>query len=90
MRRALPRLAPACLVLLPLAAPARAEDFTGFYAGVNAGYAFGRDGSRGLSLAPGAPGAAAPGNDLPPSAAGAARQMRSAPRAASDAPRLPR
>lgn len=32
------------LLLVPLGfAPARAEDFTGFYAGVNAGYAFDRD-----------------------------------------------
>ncbi|AWN35367.1 hypothetical protein [Methylobacterium radiodurans] len=84
MRRALP-----CLALLLLAGPAGAEDFTGFYAGVNAGYAFGRDGGRGPAFVPGAPGAA-PGTDLPPSAAGAARQMQGAPRPVSDAPRLPR
>ena len=28
---------------MAFAGPAQAEDFTGFYAGVNAGYAFGRD-----------------------------------------------
>ncbi|WP_027172177.1 hypothetical protein [Methylobacterium sp. 10] len=28
---------------MAFAGPAKAEDFTGFYAGVNAGYAFGRD-----------------------------------------------
>lgn len=85
MRRAL-----LCLALLLPGAPAGAEDFSGFYAGVSAGYAFGRDGGHGPAFVPGAPGAGAPGNDLPPSAAGAARQMQGAPRSVSDAPRLPR
>ncbi|MGU3537454.1 hypothetical protein [Methylobacterium sp. A54F] len=56
---------------------AAAEDFTGFYAGVNAGYATGGGRDRGaLVPAPGSapsPGAA----DLPPSARDAAQALRS-------------
>ena len=62
--------------------PARAEDFTGFYAGINAGYALGRE-REARAAAPGAgptgatgTGPAKTGADLPPSAAQAARQMR--------------
>jgi hypothetical protein len=62
---------------LTLAAPARAEDFTGFYAGVNAGYGFQRDQKhREPSSAP-TPGTttSADANALPPSAAGALRAI---------------
>ncbi|MEA1832381.1 hypothetical protein U8607_09815 [Methylobacterium durans] len=65
------------LTILALSAPARAEDFTGFYAGANAGYAFGRD--REVDVAPqnsAGRAATAPGSQLPPSAAEAARAMR--------------
>ena len=66
-----------CLpLLLPLAAlPARAEDFTGFYAGVNAGYASGRETNTGTAPVA-TPGAPPSGNHtataLPPSASAAA------------------
>ncbi|MEN3213137.1 hypothetical protein PUR23_24375 [Methylorubrum populi] len=53
-------------LLLLCAAPAAAEDFTGFYAGVNAGWAFERGGPRD---APGLPGSAKPEDGLPPSVA---------------------
>ena len=71
--------------------PARAEDFTGFYAGVNAGYAFGRGGGTRAAPPPrGGVGTAASekGADgaLPPSAAEAARRLPSA----RTAPGLPR
>ncbi|MGV7032236.1 hypothetical protein [Methylobacterium symbioticum] len=83
-------VATASLLSLALlaAGPARAEDFTGFYAGLNAGYGFGRDGEA-RTAAPGPAGAAGrTGPDLPPSAAEAARQMRGAGRGESRA--LPR
>ena len=58
-------------------APALAEDFTGFYAGVHAGYAFGRDADRSGTIAlPSAGPAPADERDLPPSAASASRAMR--------------
>ncbi|TGE00838.1 hypothetical protein EU555_07800 [Methylobacterium nonmethylotrophicum] len=57
-----------------LASPAAAEDFTGFYAGVNAGYGWGKDRTDGTR--PGAPlpaqAATRDGDGLPPSAARAA------------------
>lgn len=56
-------------LFLLCAAPAAAEDFTGFYAGVNAGWAFERGGSRDTSGGPGLPGAAKPEDGLPPSVA---------------------
>ena len=73
-------------------APAAAEDFTGFYAGVNAGYGFetgGRD-RRGVGpVAPGdEPGAADGG--LPPCARDASRALRSRNRATPGAGTLPR
>ncbi|GJD56703.1 hypothetical protein [Methylobacterium dankookense] len=78
-------VATASLLSLALlaAVPARAEDFTGFYAGLNAGYAFGRGGeSRRAAPGPGSATAAGrTGPDLPPSAAEAARQMRGSGRA---------
>lgn len=56
-------------LLLLCAGSAAAEDFTGFYAGVNAGWAFGRDRETGAA-APALPGAAKPAEDgLPPSVA---------------------
>ena len=55
-------------LLLLCAAPAAAEDFTGFYAGVNAGWAFERGGARDIS-SPGLPGSAKPEDGLPPSVA---------------------
>ncbi len=67
-------LAPLAILLLGLAtAPVAAGDFTGFYAGVNAGYAFGRDGERlpGPAVTPD-PGRAASDDALPPSARSAA------------------
>jgi hypothetical protein len=67
------------IVLLGLAAPAQAEDFSGFYAGINAGYAAGRSRDRSVTV----PGTASPaaavgaGSDLPPSARDAAAALRS-------------
>ena len=59
------------------AGAARSEDFTGFYAGVNAGYAFGKDKRDNVH----AEGIASPGRttapSLPPSALNAARTMKS-------------
>ncbi|WP_430912104.1 hypothetical protein [Methylobacterium sp. sgz302541] len=76
----IPMLAAAlCLMSVACAAGARAEDFSGFYAGVNAGYGFGRErGDRDAApgTAPAGPGAQDDAK-LPPSAASAARAMRS-------------
>ena len=74
------RRVPLVGLLLLAAAPARAEDFSGFYAGVNAGY--GRDheetgaGNHPTSSAPAAPGHADAGTGLPPSASAAAATLR--------------
>ncbi|GAB6842219.1 hypothetical protein HNR00_003784 [Methylorubrum rhodinum] len=64
-----------CLGLLLVTGPAAAEDFTGFYAGVNAGWAFerGRDGA--ATLPP--TGADRDENGLPPSVARIEQQRRS-------------
>ncbi|MEE7456541.1 hypothetical protein MPAR168_10535 [Methylorubrum populi] len=62
------RTASALGLLLLCAAPAAAEDFTGFYAGVNAGWASGRDRDT-VSAVPSLPGEAQPGDGLPPSVA---------------------
>lgn len=68
----------ALLCLTILATPAQAEDFTGFYAGVNAGYARSKGGESPGSV-PGPGSAPAPvASKLPPSAASAARAMESA------------
>jgi hypothetical protein len=69
-------------VLLVLAGSACAGDFSGFYAGINAGYAVGHGRDR-TGTVPSTGSAAAkpgPGTELPPSArdAAAALQMRDA------------
>ncbi len=66
--------------LLLATASARAEDFSGFYAGVNAGYGRGHEDTKGTAGTP-APAAALPegrgGDDgLPPSASAAASTLR--------------
>lgn len=67
------------ILLLVLAGSAHAEDFTGFYAGLNAGYAWGHARGRAVS-SPGAGPVFAPGSgsasDLPPSARDAAAALR--------------
>nr|WP_245252928.1 hypothetical protein [Methylobacterium sp. PvR107] len=68
-------------VLLVLAGPAGAEDFSGFYAGINAGYAAGHGHDRPGTVR--STGSAAsmpkpvPGAELPPSARDAAAAIRS-------------
>ncbi|ABY31364.1 hypothetical protein [Methylorubrum extorquens] len=59
-------------------ATAAAEDFSGFYAGVNAGWAFESGGARDLSV-PGAPGAPKPEEGLPPSVARVQERQLPAP-----------
>ncbi|SFL65477.1 hypothetical protein [Methylobacterium pseudosasicola] len=80
------------IILFALAsAPVRAEDFSGFYAGVNAGYALGnvRDRSVGIpGTEPGAgPGRTGTGPDLPPSARDAAAGLQRSSRGSSAAGR---
>ena len=70
------------------AGAARSEDFTGFYAGVNAGYAVDkgeRDVAPAKGIAPPGPNAAP---SLPPSALNAARAMKSPARAREALPLL--
>lgn len=65
-------------VLLVLAGSARAEDFSGFYAGINAGYAVGHGRDR-TGTVPSTGSEAAkpgPGTELPPSARDAAAALR--------------
>lgn len=63
------------LLLLPAAASA--EDFTGFYAGVNAGYGWDREETKGIAPLPRPPGASGTRTDsLPPSASAAAAALR--------------
>lgn len=65
-----------------MAGAALAEDFTGFYAGINAGYARGdsvRDG-QGPGPIPGLTDAPASESGLPPSARSASETMRGRPR----------
>ncbi|GJE19392.1 hypothetical protein [Methylobacterium marchantiae] len=76
---------------LPMVLPgmAKAEDFTGFYAGVNAGYAFGRD--RGVRPPdfPSLSSKAAPdASALPPSAVQASEAMKGAKSRAATSPLL--
>ncbi|MCJ2070242.1 hypothetical protein MKK75_15780 [Methylobacterium sp. J-030] len=62
------------ILLLVAAGQARAEDFTGFYAGLNAGYARGHEHDR-TTREPHSLGVE-PGADLPPSARDAALALR--------------
>lgn len=65
------------LVLAPV--PVRAGEFTGFYAGVNAGYCWDREETRESGPAAPAYGSGADGstdNSLPPSASAAAAALR--------------
>ncbi|MCJ2090727.1 hypothetical protein MKK88_32800 [Methylobacterium sp. E-005] len=61
-------------LLVVLAGGARAEDFSGFYAGINAGYARGHDHDRSMSEAP-SPRVKLEA-ELPPSARDAALALR--------------
>jgi hypothetical protein len=75
------------LLILPslLASGARAEDFTGFYAGLNAGYSWTRDRA---ATRPGdhiVSGRRDAGADLPPSALDAAASIRGSRRSEPDA-----
>jgi hypothetical protein len=65
------------LLIMPCIA-AHAEDFTGFYAGVNVGYARGRD--RAATAADPVLGQPKAGSDLPPSARAATAAVRSSDR----------
>lgn len=61
-------------LLLVIVGPARAEDFTGFYAGINAGYVRGHEQGRTVNESPVC--AIKPGADLPPSARDAAQALQ--------------
>jgi hypothetical protein len=73
------RTIPAIILVLNGAA-ARAEDISGFYAGVNAGYAWGKGRDRSLAAPSVGPGVGlgrnGSGPDLPPSARDAAAAMQ--------------
>lgn len=74
------------LLILLAALPARAEDFTGFYAGVNAGYGWSREKDTGAapvvsSGSPSGESRAAPA--LPPSASAAAAGLQRSGRPAA-------
>ena len=63
------------LLLLPTAS--LAEDFTGFYAGVNAGYGWDREEAKGIAPIPRPTGASGTRTEgLPPSASAAAAAFR--------------
>ena len=81
MRRILP-----LIVLFLLAGHARAEDFTGFYAGVNAGYGWSRERDRTAGAIENRPiaGPRDSGSDLPPSAQDAAASLRRSSRIGAD------
>lgn len=72
-------LMPAILLILGHTA-ARAEDFSGFYAGVNAGYSWGKGRERSFVAPATGPGAESgrneSGPDLPPSARDAAAALQ--------------
>lgn len=73
------RRLPLVLAFALAAVPAQAEDFTGFYAGVNAGYGRGHEESKGTI--PGFSSGTNPGEGsttaaLPPSASAAAAMLR--------------
>lgn len=84
-------LASVCLIA-PAIPPASAENFTGFYAGVNAGYAF--DKGDGYERRPGTTGlpntGASDSNALPPSAQGASRALQARNRSLGGATGFPR
>ena len=74
------------LLFLLAALPARAEDFTGFYAGVNAGYGWNREKDTGAApaVSPGAPSSESrAATSLPPSATAAAAAVQRPGRAAT-------
>ncbi|MDP4002195.1 hypothetical protein [Methylobacterium sp. NEAU K] len=82
----------ALLSMIPLvlaSTAAQAEDFTGFYAGLNAGYARGEERDRVTGSPAPVPGAAfgrpAAGSDLPPSARDAATALRRSGRSGATA-----
>ncbi|KQP40604.1 hypothetical protein ASF49_20550 [Methylobacterium sp. Leaf104] len=73
---------------LAMQLPASAEDFTGFYAGVNAGYGFETGGRDKRGFVPGLPGdesGTAAETGLPPSARDASRALQSRNRASQGA-----
>ncbi|MCJ2012357.1 hypothetical protein [Methylobacterium sp. J-076] len=72
------RLPPLLCVICSVALPAQAEDFTGAYAGVNAGYGWSREGNHGTAPAtlPGATATVPSAPSLPPSATAAAAALR--------------
>ena len=87
-------IALACLAGSAALAPASAEDFTGAYAGVNAGYAFGAgDGHKrgfGTDALGGSGASAADAQALPPSAQDASRALQDRNRSQTGASALPR
>ncbi|MHB2209367.1 hypothetical protein [Methylobacterium sp. CM6257] len=78
------------LLLLLMAAPGRAGDFTGFYAGLNAGYAWGREPDRTVRAPAAGPGSVVRNpdadRDLPPSARDAAAAIQRSARRSPGAP----
>ncbi|WP_375463599.1 hypothetical protein [uncultured Methylobacterium sp.] len=78
MRRILPFGA---LAVLLGASSVRAEDFSGFYAGMNAGYASGSERNARPSFASPSGDAPTRAGELPPSAAGATKDLQPARRA---------
>ncbi|MCJ2037198.1 hypothetical protein [Methylobacterium sp. J-068] len=82
-----------CACLVWLAAPVSAEDFSGFYAGVNAGYALqtadGHKRGFGTGGLGGADASAADGS-LPPSARDASRALQSRNRSSQGVGAAPR
>ena len=74
------------VTMLAATAPARAADFTGFYAGVNAGHAIGRDGDRQGGVSSPAPASPSAGAGLPPSALSAADRIEQKRETARRAP----
>ncbi|MBX9931553.1 MAG: hypothetical protein K2Y56_08435 [Methylobacterium sp.] len=77
----------ACLTALSIdrGSTAKADDFTGLYGGVNAGYAFGRDRQNSPEAFKSVSPDSSSGNEvnLPPSAASAARAMKAVPQSST-------
>ena len=85
------RLAAFIVADMIVASAARADDFTGFYAGVNAGYGFGRDTNAHRHTITERPDAGnARDTDLPPSAAGAVNALRAIRTTTQQGPTAPR